>query len=94
MLLGGNCTHTGVTLFESSYNTYVNYAFGLNVYKQKVPVRYDTGDVLVQIPSQYDPNKYIAEIFAIRDTTPEAVNFIGSGTAQLNSWYSTNVYTA
>jgi len=46
------------------------------MYKQKVPVRYDSGNTLVQIPSQYDPTKYIAELFAIRDTTPEGVSFL------------------
>lgn len=65
------------------------------MYKQKIPVRYDSGVTApVQIPSQYDATKYIAEVFAIRDNTPEGVNFIGSGSAQLNTWYTTNVYTA
>jgi len=65
------------------------------MYKQKIPVRYESGNVQpVQIPSQYDANKYIAEVFAIRDTTPENVYFASSGAAQLNIWYTTNVYTA
>jgi hypothetical protein len=50
--------------------------------------------MLVQIPSQYDATKYIAEIFAIRDDAPENMYFAGSGAAQLNTWYTTNVYTA
>lgn len=42
------------------------------MYKQKTPVRYDSGVTApVSIPSQYDANKYIAEVFAIRDNTPE-----------------------
>ncbi|MEI6119345.1 MAG: hypothetical protein WCP92_09465 [bacterium] len=42
------------------------------MYKQKIPVRYESGNTQpVQIPTQYDANKYIAEIFAIRDNTPE-----------------------
>lgn len=49
--------------------------FGLSMYKQKIPVRYNSSDVLVQIPSQYDPAKYIAEIFPIWDDAPENVNF-------------------
>ena len=94
-LLGTYCNDIWyVSAFESSYNTYVNYAFGLSMYKQKVPVRYDAGNALVQIPSQYNASKYIAEIFAIWDDTPEAVSFVWSGTAELNSWYTTNVYTA
>ncbi len=94
-LLSGNCNNAGYyPTFISSNNTYINYMFGLNIYKQKVPVRYDTGNILVQIPSQYDATKYIAEIFAIWDDTPENVNFIGSGAAQLNTWYTTTVYTA
>lgn len=94
-LLSGNCTNTGyIPAFQSSYATHINYAFGLNVYKQKVPVRYTSGNSLIQIPSQYDASKYIAEFFAIRDTTPENVHFIGSGAAPLNSWYTTEVYTA
>jgi hypothetical protein len=64
------------------------------MYKQKVPVRYESGGTLAEISSQYDPSKYIAEIFAIRDNTPEGVNFLSSGSAQLNTWYTTNVYTA
>ncbi|MEI6773408.1 MAG: hypothetical protein WCL18_00835 [bacterium] len=64
------------------------------MYKQKVPVRYDSGNVLIQIPSQYDSTKYIAEMFASRDNTPEGVTFISSGSTQLNSRYTTNIYTA
>ena len=64
------------------------------MYKQKVPVRYDSGNSLVQIPSQYDSGKYIAEIFAIWDDTPENIDFGITGTAELNTWYTTRVYTA
>ncbi|MEI6671894.1 MAG: hypothetical protein WCL02_00570 [bacterium] len=74
--------------------TFINYAFGLYMYKQKVPVRYTTGNNLIQLPTQYDSNKYIAEVSAIWDTTPESVNFVSSGAAQLLTWYTTNVYTA
>lgn len=59
-----------------------------------MPVRYDTGDTLITTPSQYDSGKYIAEFFAIRDNEPEGVNFIGSGAAELNVVYTTNIYTA
>ena len=31
---------------------------------------------------------------AIRDTTPEGMSFLSSGVAQINTWYSTNIYTA
>ena len=94
-LLNGSCTNTWfTTLFESYQNTHVNYAFGLNIYKQKVPVRYDSGNNLIQIPLQYDASKYIAEIFAIRDTTPEGMIFASSGSTQLNTWYTSNIYTA
>lgn len=89
------CTNKGYSsLFETPSMTYINYEFGLHMYKQKVPVRYTTGNNLIQLPSQYDANKYITEAFAIRDTTPESVNFISSGAAQLLTWYTTNVYTA
>jgi hypothetical protein len=64
------------------------------MYKQKIPVRYNSGNSLIQIPSQYDVTKYIAEVFAIRDNTPEGMTFASSGAAQLNTWYTTNVYTA
>jgi len=64
------------------------------MYKQKIPVRYDSGNALIQIPSQYDANKYIAEIFAIRDDTPEGMTFASSGSVELNTRYTTNVYTA
>jgi len=50
--------------------------FGLDMYKQKIPVRYDNGNILITIPSQYDATKYIAEVFAIRDDTPESVTFV------------------
>jgi len=47
------------------------------MYKQKIPVRYESGSTQpIQIPSQYDSGKYIAEVFAIRDTTPEGVNLL------------------
>ena len=95
-LLNSTCNNTWPDRsFKSQYNTHVHYEFGLNMYKQKTPVRYDSGVTApVSIPSQYDANKYIAEVFAIRDNTPEWVNFIGSGSAQLNTWYTTNIYTA
>jgi len=94
-LLNSTCsTLWYVAAFQSPYTTYVNYVFGLNMYKQKVPVRYDSGNVLIQIPSQYDSTKYIAEMFASRDNTPEGVTFISSGSTQLNSRYTTNIYTA
>ena len=94
-LLNTNCNNTWFNAaFQSPSDTYVNYMFWLNMYKQKVPVRYDSGNTLVQIPSQYDPTKYIAELFAIRDTTPEGVSFLWSGSAELNTWYTTEVYTA
>ena len=50
--------------------------FGLNIYKQELPYRYDTGNVFTDIPSQYDASKYIAEVFAIRDTAPDFMTFI------------------
>lgn len=69
--------------------------FGLGIYKQSIPIRYESGNTQpVQIPSQYDANKYIAELFAIRDTHPEYVGFASTGSAPLNSWYTTEVYTA
>lgn len=64
------------------------------MYKQKIPVRYESGGTLIQIPSQYDANKYIAEMFAIRDDDPESVFFKGSGSVQFNTRYTTNIYTA
>lgn len=95
LLTDGTCTNMWfVSTFRSEHNTYVNYAFWLNVYKQKIPVRYDSWNSLIQIPSQYDSGKYIAEIFAIWDDTPESVNFLWSGAAELNTWYTTNIYTA
>lgn len=64
------------------------------MYKQKIPVRYDSTNMLIQMSSQYDAAKYIGEISAIRDATPENVNFISSGAAQINTRYTTNIYTA
>lgn len=95
LLTNGTCSVMWfIPGFRSEYNTYINYAFGLNMYKQKVPVRYDSGNVLVKIPSQYDSGKYIAEVFAVRDNTPEGMIFASSGWIDLNTWYTTNVYTA
>lgn len=95
-LLNAACTTTWYSsAFQSaSYNSYVTYIFGLNMYKQKVPVRYTSGDTLVEITSQYDASKYIAEVFAAQDNTPEGVNFVWSWSTALNTWYTTNVYTA
>ena len=96
LLNSGTCNTTGfvaAALLQAS--TYVNYQFWLHMYKQKIPVRYESGNTQpVQIPTQYDANKYIAEIFAIRDNTPEWMIFTSSGAIQLNTWYTTNVYTA
>jgi hypothetical protein len=64
------------------------------MYKQIVPVRYDSVNTLIEASSQYDSGKYIAEVFAIRDDEPENIYFEGSGSAQLNTWYTTNVSTA
>ncbi len=94
-LLTSTCTNTWYTpLFQSPSSMYVNYAFGLNMYKQNIPVRYSNWNTLIQIPSQHDPSKYIAEMSAIRDTTPEGMSFLSSGVAQINTRYSTNIYTA
>ena len=95
LLTNGTCTNMWFTpTFISTYNTYVNYMFGLDMYKQKIPVRYDNGNILITIPSQYDATKYIAEVFAIRDDTPESVTFVWSWTTPLNTRYTTNIYTA
>ncbi len=95
-LLNSNCTTIGmVPTFQSLLgNTSVNYAFWLHMYKQKIPYAYETDGSLIQIPWQYDASKYIAEVFAIRDSTPEWVSFLGSWWTQLNTWYTTNIYTA
>lgn len=75
-LLNNNCSNRGITGFLSPYDTYINYMFGLNMYKQKVPVKYISGSTQpVEITSQYDDSKYIAEFFAIRDDEPENVAF-------------------
>ncbi len=95
-LLNSSCNNSWYnSSFISQYNTYTNYMFGLGIYKQSIPIRYESGNTQpVQIPSQYDANKYIAELFAIRDTYPEYVGFASTGSAPLNSWYTTEVYTA
>lgn len=68
-LLTGTCITTWfISSFVSEYNTYVNYIFGSNMYKQKIPVRYTNENNLIQVPSQYDSTKYIAEPFAFRET--------------------------
>lgn len=69
--------------------------FGLGMYKQSMPIRYESGNMQpLEIPSQYDDTKYIAEFFAIRDTHPEYVGFASTGSVPMNSWYTTEVYTA
>ncbi len=95
-LLNSSCSNTGhnIAWFISPYDRNVNYAFGLNIYKQAMPKRYETGGTLTSIPSQYDANKYIAEVFAIRDDDPEEVYFDSTWSAELHSRYSTNIYTA
>ncbi len=94
-LLNSSCSTMGyVPGFVTPETLYVNYIFGLNVYKQKTPVRYTTGSTLIQLPSQYDSTKYIAETSALNDTTPESMSFVSSGSAQLHVRYATNIYTA
>ncbi len=95
-LLNSSCSNTGhnIAWFISPYNRNVNYAFGLHIYKQALPKRYETGGALTSIPSQYDANKYIAEVFAIWDDEPEGVYFDSTWAAELNTRYSTNIYTA
>jgi hypothetical protein len=64
------------------------------MHKQSIPVRYTTLGGLLEIPSQYDASKYIAEKFAIRDETPENVSFVSTGNQLLNTRYTSEVYTA
>ena len=68
----GACLLTGqnISIFNG-INTAIDYLFGANIYKQTLPYRYNTNNTMEPIPSQYDSGKYIAEIFAIRDTTLE-----------------------
>lgn len=69
LLTWSTCATAGfVPVFMSAYSTYINYVFGSYMYKQKIPVRYTNGNTLVQLPSQYDSTKYIAEPFAISTT--------------------------
>ncbi len=95
-LLNTTCSNMGHNIagFTSPENKNVNYAFWLNIYKQTIPNRYETGWNLTPIPTQYDVNKYIAEVFAIRDNEPEWVFFASTWTAELTTRYTTNVYTA
>ncbi len=97
-LLTGNCDATWYNAnFVSGNNMYINYAFGLSMYKQENPIRYDTGNnTPVFISSQFDSSKYIAEVFAIRDTVLEwtSASFWSSWSAQLNTLTTSNVYTA
>lgn len=73
----------------------INYIFGIDIYKQTLPYRYTTNNTLQAIPTQYDSGKYIAEIFAIRDTVLEGVSFsFGTGDIEPNTLYTTNTYTA
>jgi len=96
-LLTGNCDTTGARLsFVSSGNTSLQYTFGLNIYKQVQPFRYDSGRNLLPILDQYDTSKYIAEVFPIRVTFPEGldtwVSLSSTGNYQLNTGYTTNIY--
>lgn len=94
-LLNATCTNIWYTSsFQTSDTTYIYYTFGLDIYKQKIPVRYTTGNTLIQLPSQYDSNNYIAGTVAIRNTISGWIIFTSSGATQLNSWYTTNIYTA
>lgn len=63
-------TGTDHSIF-SGWATSISYAFGANIYKQTLPYRYSTTGTIVALPTQYDSGKYIAEIFAIRDTDLE-----------------------
>lgn len=92
---GSNCTHTGVVLTGFPIQTgYLQYLFGPNIYKQIMPVSYDNSNNIIQLSTQYDPTKYIAEVFSILDETPEGVSFLSTGNYQLTTSYITNVYTA
>ncbi len=95
-LLNTDCSNTWYNIgFISPYTSNVKYMFGLNMYKQKVPVRYTSGSSsLTQLTSQYDPNKYIAEVLPIWDDQPEGVFFTVSWTIEPNTRYTTNIYTA
>lgn len=91
---GNVCSETGNdwSVFNGASSN-IFYLFGANIYKQALPVAY-SGSSIIPLPSQYDPSKYIAEIFPIRDTTPENVNFVSTGNFALASGYLTPVYTA
>jgi hypothetical protein len=64
------------------------------MHKQSIPVKYNVGGGLEEIPSQYDENKYIAERFAIRDKEPENISFVFSGNIELDTRNTSAVYTA
>ena len=71
LAISNDCMTTGWDISPfNGLDTSINYTFGTHIYKQTLPYRYDVTDLL-ELPAQYDSGKYIAEIFAIRDTQLE-----------------------
>ena len=93
---GANCSYSGANLSVFSWLVWdITYLFGANIYKQSVPVYYASGaSSFATADNQYDSGKYIAEVFPIRDTTPENLSFDSTGNMQLMTAYTTSVYTA
>lgn len=93
VLSGCSLTGRNYSVFNGLI-TSINYLFGASIYKQTLPYRYDDSNAIIPLPSQYDSGKYIAEIFAIRDTILEDVAFTFSGVIEPSTQYTSEVYTA
>lgn len=92
-LSGCMLTGQNISIFNG-WNTSIDYLFGANIYKQTLPYRYNASDAMEPIPTQYDSGKYIAEIFAIRDTNLDSVVFNFPPIIEPATEYISDVYTA
>ena len=95
-LLNSTCSNTGRNTLFTVSSVWISYMYGLNMYKQSIPVKYESGSSeLVELPaSYYDVTKYIGEISAVWDDVAENISFGNTSSVEPNVRYTSNVYTA
>lgn len=93
-LLGNECAITWYkSSFISWYNTNVHYTFWVAMQQQTIPVKYLSGWYLEEMFYQYDESKFITEMFALRDSTPENIIFPSISDTEFSTWYTSSGYT-
>ncbi len=92
-LLWNQCTNTWYkSSFVSATNADVNYTFWIAMQTQTIPIHYISWGYLDEIYHRYDDSKFITEMFALRDTSPENIFFPSLGDKEFSTWYTSSGY--